>query len=262
MLCSEELTTRLARTKRLWLFLDYDGTLAEFAPTPDVISPDPKVIDLLARLAKAPGIQLGVLSGRRLAHVKKLLPVPQAILAGTYGIEIQTPQGGEIHRVDYSTIRPLLEELKPQWAQLIEGREGYFLEDKDWAIAIHARHAPDQEQADEILAQAHHLSDDIAARDSFRRIGGYKFIEVGPRLATKHAGVHYMIETFPWSNSLPIYIGDDDKDEEAFAAIKEVDGVAIVVSSQPRETLAECRLEAPPQVHQWLENLMAARTSQ
>ena len=72
----QDLEQRLARTERLWLFLDYDGTLADFAPTPDHVLPDPELVDLLATLARHPRIRIAVVSGRRLSHVQKLVPVP------------------------------------------------------------------------------------------------------------------------------------------------------------------------------------------
>ena len=33
----QQMADRLIEARRVWLFLDYDGTLAEFAPTPDHI---------------------------------------------------------------------------------------------------------------------------------------------------------------------------------------------------------------------------------
>jgi trehalose-phosphatase len=88
------------------LFLDYDGTLAEFTRTPDVISPDPRVIELVRRLASSSRIRLAIVSGRRLGDIHALLPVTGIYLAGTYGIEIQTPEGEKIQRVDYALTRP------------------------------------------------------------------------------------------------------------------------------------------------------------
>ena len=82
---------RLAQAERLWLFLDYDGTLADFAPTPEHVNPDPELVDLIERLARHPRFRVAVVSGRRLSHVQKLVPVPGVLLAGTYGIELQTP---------------------------------------------------------------------------------------------------------------------------------------------------------------------------
>ena len=123
MICTSELVDpRLAQAGRVWLFLDYDGTLADFAPTPEHVQPDPAVVDLLSRFVDEPRIRMAVVSGRRLSHVRSLLPVPGVLLAGTYGIELQTPEGERIDRLAYETIRPALDALKPRWGAGTEFR--------------------------------------------------------------------------------------------------------------------------------------------
>lgn len=249
---------RLAEAERLWLFLDYDGTLAEFAPNPDIIDPNPYLAGLLNRLAAHPHIRLAVLSGRRLNHVEDLLPIEGAILAGTYGVELRTPSGERVHRLDFQQVRPVLEALKPRWADLISARQGYHLEDKGWTLAIHGRHSDDPD-VEQVLERAWEMAEKAVDRRIFRLIGGYKFVEVGPREADKGRGVHYLLQQYPWPGALPVFIGDDDKDEEAFAAIREHQGVPLVVTAEPRQTRALGRLRGPEQVHQWLEELLAQR---
>ena len=252
----ELVNERLARAERLWLFLDYDGTLANLAPTPAYIESDPELVHLLARLAQHPRIRVSVISGRRLSHVKRLLPVPGILLAGSYGIELQTPEGERIDRVDYDAIRPVLDELKPKWEELIAGREGFFLEDKGWTLAIHGRRA-DPGEADEVLAAAKPLAVEAASSGPFRLLGGYKFLEIGPQLANKGDAVEYLLANYPWPGALLIYLGDDDKDEEAFEVIREYGGLAILVAHQECETLAHCRLESPEAARRWLEEVLA-----
>jgi trehalose 6-phosphate phosphatase len=252
---------RLAQAERLWLFLDYDGTLADFAPTPDHVNPDPALVDLITRLVQHPRFRVAVVSGRRLSHVQKLVPVPGVLLAGTYGIELQTPQGERIDRFDYERLRPTLAALKPHWAALITGRQGFFLEDKGWALALHARFA-DETETNRVLANALSLADTAmgrAAPGSFRLLGGHKFLEIGPRLAHKGLTVAHLLDRYPWPGALPLYLGDDDKDEEAFGLIKARGGMAMVVASEPRETEADMRLESPQAARRWLEMLLADR---
>lgn len=255
-LTSEEIKERLAEAERLRLFLDYDGTLSEFAPTPDHIDPDPALIALLTELARDPRIKMSVVSGRRLAHIQKLLPVPGALLAGTYGIEMQTPEGERIDRLDYDAIRPVLDALKPTWADLISEYEGFFLEDKGWALAIHGRRADEEEAVvDQVLETARRQAEEAATKGPFRVLGGYKFVEIGPRLAHKGKAIDYLLGRYPWPDALIMYIGDDDKDEEAFDVIKKHGGLAILVASEPREANADFRLESPAVVRRWLRAL-------
>jgi trehalose 6-phosphate phosphatase len=252
---------RLARAERIRLFLDYDGTLADFAPTPEHVNPDPELVDLIWRLARHPRFRVAVVSGRRLGHVQDLVRVPGVLLAGTYGVELQLPDGARIDRLDYDSVRPTLDTLKPRWADLIAGRVGYFLEDKGWALALHARFA-DEAECSRVLAGARRLAEAAMRQNAhglFRLLGGHKFLEIGPKLAHKGLAVAYLLDQFPWHGAVPLYLGDDDKDEEAFGVIKARGGLAVVVAPVARETAADLRLTSPQAARHWLETLLVER---
>lgn len=247
---------RIRTAHRVRLFLDYDGTLADFAPTPEHIHPDPGIIALVTRLADHPHIRPAVISGRRLNQVKQLLPVPQVLLAGTYGVELLLPSGERVDRVPYHDVRPALEQVKPQWRTLIARRDGFFLEDKGWALAIHARDAADDE-AEQVLSIARRIATKAAESDLFRVLGGHKFLEIGPPLAHKGKTVDYLLERYPWPESVPVYVGDDDKDEEAFSVVHAHDGIAIRVCDRSCETEADARLSSPEEVRAWLARVVS-----
>lgn len=247
----------LGQSQRLWLFLDYDGTLAEFAPTPEHVNPNPGIAELVENLASDSCIRVAIISGRRLSHVERLVPVKDAFLAGTYGIELRIPGGKRVDRLDYATVRPTLTELKPHWAKLIDGREGFFLEDKGWSLAIHGRFAA-EEEAVAVMSQARKLVDQTASSAPlglFQLLDGHKFLEIGPQLAHKGETVRYLLLNHLWPKAQLLYLGDDDKDEVAFKTIHLHGGKAIVVASQPRETVADGRLDSPQAARNWLAEL-------
>jgi len=239
--------------KHVDLYLDYDGTLAVFAPTPDVVLPDDEVIGLIAQLADSPNVRVSIVSGRRLGHIRKLIPLSNILLAGTYGVEMQTPDGKEIHQIEYNSIRPTLDSLKPRWQNLIEGKDGFYLEDKGWALAIHARNAEENEGA-QVLESAEEMLTPKVLGEHLQKIHSYRFLEVGPHNADKGHALRYLFDNFHWEGAIPMYIGDDDKDEEAFQAINEHDGISILVSKEPRKTAAKYILDSPANVHQWLRD--------
>lgn len=254
----EELTRWALQSRRLWLFLDYDGTLANFAPTPNHVESNQEIITLVERLSRRPATQVTIISGRRLDHTRMLLPVPGIFLAGTYGIELMTPTGEIIQRVELATIRPVLEAVKLQWAQIISGRKGFFLEDKGWALALHARFANDEE-AEHILTQARQTIDGDSLAGRFRVLGGHKFLEIAPRLASKKETVAYLLSQYPLPKARLLYIGDDDKDEEAFPVIHAHQGVAIKVlqpSQVTSRTEADFFFGSPSETLRWLEGLV------
>jgi alpha,alpha-trehalase len=60
---------------------------------------------------------------------------------------------------------------------------------------------------------------------------------------------------------LPVYIGDDETDEDAFAALAGR-GLGILVADRPQKTEAEYRLESPEAVGEFLRRLIATFNTQ
>lgn len=257
MICSDRSqAAKLEGATHLWLFLDYDGTLAEFAPTPDVVTPDPELIELISRLCNQPAFRLTIVSGRRLHHIRVLVPILGLWLAGTYGIELLSPEGIQINRLEYASIRPALEQIKPRWENIITNNADFYLEDKGWSLALHAKFATDDDAA-QVLSSARAQARSTLSTTDLHFLGGHKFLEVIPASIDKGKTIQHLLDFDPFPDALPIYVGDDDKDEKAFSAIKMNGGLGILVAEQARKTEADCRLESPQAVRQWLDSLIA-----
>jgi trehalose 6-phosphate phosphatase len=242
---------RIDHAERLQLYLDYDGTLADFANSPDDVLPDDEVIQIMSELNANPALQISVVSGRRLSQIRKLIPVEGILLAGTYGVEMLTPEGNIVHRLEYEQVRPNLEVLKPQWEGCISSRKGFYLEDKGWSLAIHARFAEEIE-AEMVLEEARKTAQNWIDAGQFHILGGNKFIEVAPEIANKGDTVAYLMQHYSSEGAISVYVGDDDKDEEAFTVVNAHGGVTILVAHEPRATYASCRLDSPHSVRNWL----------
>ena len=256
MSIKDKIYESIETANELWLLLDYDGTLADFAPTPDHVIPDPELIGLIRKLAHHPKIRIAVISGRRLSHIEKLVPVEGIWLFGSYGLEMRLPSGERIQRAAYPSIRPDLDRLKPAWAELIEGQEGFYLEDKGWSLALHARFASDDNAA-MTLEKAKALAQSIVSEGVFSLLGGDKFLEVAPHSANKGKTVRYLLDEFASPSTLPIYIGDDDKDEAAFPVVQSLGGIAGCVGCSHRASSADFFLSSPKETRRWLANLPA-----
>jgi trehalose-phosphatase len=255
MTIPKNLSEKIRKQQHSWLLLDYDGTLADFSPTPDDVLPDDALITLIEKLADSPRFEIAIMSGRRLSHIEKLLPIKGIWLAGSYGLEMRLPSGEYLYRADFDALRPKLEKLKPIWTKLMDGKKGFYLEDKRWSLAIHARYAEDR-TASNILEEARLAAQRIMTDGNFNLLGGYKFLEIAPKNADKGLSVSFLLERYLGSNTLPIYIGDDDKDERAFPVVQEFGGIAGCVCSPPRKTCANFTFDSPNETRKWLQILL------
>jgi trehalose-phosphatase len=248
----------VAEVSHLWLFLDYDGTLADFSQTPNLVEVNSEVVGLIRDLAAQPRLRIAVISGRTLKIVQELLPVEGIFMAGVYGLEMQPPTGGMIYRENLGRIRPTLEQIKPGWEDLISGKPGFFLEDKSWTLAIHADKA-DPSTAARVLLNAHRIAEEALPGGIFRWFVDDTFLEIAPLQAHKGKTVGYMYGHYPLPNSRLLYIGDDDKDEEAFETVHAYGGFNILVSEKTQPLHyheADYILESPASVRHWLRHLL------
>jgi trehalose 6-phosphate phosphatase len=254
----DEVSSWVNGKSRLWFFLDYDGTLADFPPRPDMIQVQPDIISLVQRVASRPRLRVTVVSGRKLQDLRNLLPVESIFLAGVYGLELQTPAGDLIRRGDYGLIRASLDQVKLSWERLISGRDGLFLEDKGWSLALHVLNA-DANLARDVLLPARRKAFESLPEGLFRQFVDRNFLEIAPYQANKGETVRYLFSNFPLSDAYPLFIGDDDKDIEAFDAVHALGGINILVSDSlhPIHTSkADYVLKSPQSVRRWLRKLL------
>src|SRR5690606_6976641 len=127
--------------------------------SPDILLPDANLIALVKRLVSATGILPAIISGRKLEHIEKLLPVKDLLLAGTYGIEMKLPVSQYRFVLEYQEIRPIIERIFPLWKMLIKNKDDFYLEDKGWSIALHGRFASETD-AHNVMESAQQIVQD------------------------------------------------------------------------------------------------------
>ena len=237
--------------RHLWLVLDYDGTLVPIAATPEQALPDSDLLVLLASLAENPQVCVTILSGRSLVSLSDMLPLSNLVLAGTYGLEIRWPNGRVTQRVRPEEVRPTIQRILSAWAILVASQPGFLIEDKGIAVALHARFAEPYD-AEEVMSKASAAAHQILDPIRFRLLGGDRFVEAAPSIAHKDQTVDWLRAELHTEESFLVYVGDDDKDAEAFATVKRYGGIPIQVGFRNLQTQAYARLPSPASVREWL----------
>jgi trehalose 6-phosphate phosphatase len=233
---------RLRGAKRWLLLLDFDGTLVPLIDNPNGVSLDASVRRVLGGLARQPGLSVYVMSGRRLADLRRLVKVAGVHLLGLHGWE---SRGAVLP----PSQKQVLHDAKVWLAQYLPAQPGIMIEDKGYALAVHYRMAkpPAVRVAQKVLR---------ATRDHFRPglrlLKGKKIWELLPRaIVGKGPATQSLLAELP-ADTLPIFIGDDTSDESAFAVLPH--GLAVHVGDHA-QTKAHFRLRDPGEVREFLERL-------
>lgn len=244
--------------RRPILFLDYDGTLAPIAPKPELATLDQPIRELLAQASAF--YSIAIVSGRDRRDVKRLIALDNVIYAGSHGFDISGPEGLALEHEEGGRFLDALDVAELQLRNELARIDGVLVERKRYAIAVHYRLVA----LGDIPAVA--LAVDraaVASARALRQTGGKKVFELRPRLPwDKGKAVGWLLEELPVhtpNSFVPIYIGDDETDEDAFAAIRERAGVAILVAETPRVTQAQYLLRDPAAVGCFLRRLVVLR---
>ena len=228
--------------ERMALFLDLDGTLAQIEPTPGAVGPDARRNTVLARATKALDGRLAVISGRTIAEVDRILNGQVKAVAGVHGLEHRSAFG------DQATppAHPGLSDAKRAFAAFAATDPGLEIEDKGVSVTLHYRRAP------QAAAAARDLAGRLAASTGLLRQDGHCVVELRTPGPTKGDAVAAFMAEAPFAGAVPVFVGDDVTDEDAFAAAVAKGGLGVLVGPV-RETHASFVLDNVGDVLAWLE---------
>jgi trehalose 6-phosphate phosphatase len=256
----DEIAARLDG-RRPALFLDYDGTLAPIAPRPELATLPAETRDVLRRLAAR--IPLVIVSGRAREDVASLVDLPELTYVGSHGFDIAGPPpatGAPPLRLEVGEGVPDRIEAAARRLRLdLEGIPGLLVEPKRFAVSIHFRQAGEHD-----LPRIERAVDEaVAAVPGLRKAHGKKLFELRPDLDwDKGQALLWLLDALGLDRPevLPLYLGDDLTDEDAFQAVAGR-GIGILVAEAPRETAARYRLRDPDEVRELLLRLAESRGS-
>lgn len=225
------------------LFLDLDGTLVDIEAHPDDVVAGEGVRALLRRAAEASGGAVALITGRTITDADRILGGAIANIAGVHGLEHRI--NGQLN-LDAEAASELAAALADVQALADAGGLNANIEEKGASVALHYRHAPQIEQ--EVRA----IAAQIAARHRLRTLPGKMVIEIVAGAHTKGDALEAFLNEPPFAGRVPVAVGDDVTDEDAFAAAARANGFAIRVG-EAHNSSAAYRLESPAAVHAWLE---------
>lgn len=222
------------------LFLDFDGTLVDLAPTPDaIVVPDGLAVRLAALAAALDGA-LALVSGRAVIDLERHCGTLAIARAGSHGIDRFHADGRAIGAAP----APIPAAVHYSLDRFAAGR-GVRLETKPHGGALHFRENPQAEAAGLDFASA------LAEEHGLAVKRGKFVVELVRPGADKGGAVRAFMGHPPFAGRRPIFVGDDITDEDGMRAAEELGGLGITVGERP-SAVARYKLADPAAVIAWL----------
>lgn len=235
------------------VFFDFDGTLSDIVNDPDAARPVAGATGALQELAAQ--CPVAILSGRDLADVSKRVGLPGIWYAGSHGFELTAPDGTHHQNEEAAAAIPVLEQAASELREKLGPIPGVMVEHKRFGVAVHYRNAA-RGRVGEVAAVVRNAGQ----RDALRVTTGREVIELRPNLDwDKGKTLRWVMEHLGSQEGirLPLYLGDDITDEDAFDAVR-ADGIPILVRHNDdgdRATAALFAVDSPAQAAEFTHQL-------
>lgn len=241
----------------LFIFLDFDGTLTPVVSTPEKAILPKAAKKLLKRISENPKIRLAFISGRSLEDIKSKIGIKNAIYSGNHGLQLGGP------KIKFEPLVPpryqmIVERIKNELGQKISRVKGAFVEDKGLTLSLHYRLAKKKDISvlKKIFQETVIL---YLARNKIKVKSGKMVLEVRPPVEwDKGKVVLWLLARNLFASKdkgiLPIYMGDDVTDEDAFRAMKNR-GLTVFVG-KPKKSHAQYYLKDHNEVQDFLERIL------
>lgn len=215
-LSAKNLNEELSPQQSYCLFLDMDGTLAEFTLNPkDSVIPQ-STLTLLASIQNQ-GINVAIVTGRSLSEAREMTAPLQLPIAATHGLEISfDANGNNDNTKKISVDTDGLAKIRQMITQFCMPYDEFYIEHKPYSVALHYRQNPMlAEIARTIMSKA------LESHSGWILRSGKYVLEAIPKGADKGSAILALLKTMQSASTLcPIFIGDDITDEAGFAAVQ------------------------------------------
>jgi len=244
----EKVLLKLKTANRIFFFFDYDGTLTPIVSHPEKAILPEETRTLLLALKKNPKFLLAIVSGRSLKDIRKLVGLKGVYYVGNHGLEVFAPKRG-IKKMVPEEVAPELGRIRDRLNNQLKDVGGVFIEDKGWILAIHYRNVDPRQVPPIIMALKKEIKDSMVPVC----LGHGKMVsEIRPQsTANKGTAVLGLLDQVSQNELFPIYIGDDQTDEDAFKALRKI-GITIFVGL-PSHSSAQYYAKDPSEVYQFLK---------
>ncbi|XP_078159568.1 putative trehalose-phosphate phosphatase 6 [Carex rostrata] len=254
----------MSKGKKIVMFLDYDGTLSPIVQDPDTAYMSETMRDAVRDVAKY--FPTAIVTGRCTEKVFSFVGLQELYYAGSHGMDIVGPTKGSEHIKSKtkdilcqpaSEFLPMIEEISKTLEEQMKTIPGAKVENNKFCVSVHYRCVEEKNWC----ALAEQVGSVLKDYPKLRLTQGRKVLEIRPTIKwDKGKALEFLLETLGYtssSNIFPIYIGDDRTDEDAFKVLrKRGQGIGILVSKIPKETIANYSLNGPIEVKDFLQNLV------
>lgn len=247
---------KIKSAKKIVFFLDYDGTLTPIRKTPGLAKISKSTKNILKKLSRKPWSKVFIISGRSLKDVRSLINLGSLYYIGNHGMELRGP--------GLSYINPSAKKFKSfiqKSCQILKKKvhlRGIILENKIYTLSVHYRLLR-KSKVQGFKKSFFEIIKTLKKTNSIKITEGKKVLEVRPDINwDKGKSVSWVLKRIKPKNFLPVCIGDDRTDEDAFRALGKK-GISILVSRIHRKTKAGYRLKSPKDTAKFLEFILKVK---
>ncbi|MCU4413660.1 trehalose-phosphatase [Acinetobacter sp. WU_MDCI_Axc73] len=238
--CEDVVNDIFSQNKLIALFLDIDGTLAEFKIDPSSCFISKDILHLIQHIQQY--ITVIAVTGRDLPSAQKMFGEIDLPIAALHGSFIYLNDQNQFSRHAQSQ---LFQELEIILTKDIQPYPELSLENKQHAIALHYRKCPELQQiACQMMQRLHHQHEQL------RLIKGKYVYELVWNDIDKGQAIAEISHLLDLQNHLAIFIGDDRTDEDGFRYVNQMKGITIKVGEGT--TIATYRFKDIDQVNFFL----------
>lgn len=248
----------LQARKKIILLTDFDGTLTAIRERPDLAVLSEEARQILLKISHDKSFFLGIITGRSLRQIKKLVNIPGILYAANHGIELEGP-GIHFRSSEAKKARCNLWNVYMRLFTSLRHIEGVYLEDKGYTVSLHYRLVKKKSDVEYVKKTITHAMQPYLDMKALSLNTGKMVYEMLPPVKwSKATTIQWLLTNyFPLNfagDTLLIYLGDDNADIEVFNALKDRE-LTIFVGSPSTTTTADYFVNSPEEVRVFLEYL-------